>query len=229
MPGHGCTDSDGSAAILTHLKRLQGGDQFAFQFGYPDQLKRSHLFQGHLCDMIEIDPCCNDLGGPSADQRTQMYHISRGSFERHHLAPILDYSHLSWIHFWWAVSDPLYTTLWRTGLYKKTCFELQNMSIAQQLFNALSLTETWTSLDVIDGGCSFILANESLLRENLNKRIVGDLSLLRSDVPMIRRKSLLAFARRVAASEQAAIIRKRKQIRTGKKTVSRYSYKLITA
>ena len=102
--------------------------------------------------------------------------------------------------------------------------------IAHQLFNALGLTKDWTSLDVIDGGCSFILANESLLREKINKRIVGDLSLLRSETPMVRRKSLLAFARRVAASQQAAIIRKRKQVRiSGKKTVSQYSYKLITA
>jgi hypothetical protein len=101
--------------------------------------------------------------------------------------------------------------------------------IAHQLFDALGLTKDWTSLDVIDKGCSFILANELLLREKLNKRIVGDLTLLQSEKPMVRRKSLLAFARRVAASEQAAIIRKRKQIRTGKKTVSKYSYKLITA
>ena len=179
--------------------------------------------------MIELNSCCDDFGRPCLQNRTQMFHAHRTLFEGHHLTAFLNHSDCVWIHFWWAVSDPLYTTLWRTGLYKKTCFELQNMSIAQQLFNALSLTETWTSLDVIDGGCSFILANESLLRENLNKRIVGDLSLLRSSVPMIRRKSLLAFARRVAASEQAAIIRKRKQIRTGKKTVSRYSYKLITA
>ena len=101
--------------------------------------------------------------------------------------------------------------------------------IAHQLFDALGLTKDWTSLDVIDKGCSFILANEPLLREKLNKTIVGDLSLLRSETSMVRRKSLLAFARRVAASEQAAIIRKRKQVRTGKKTVSQYSYKLITA
>jgi hypothetical protein len=46
---------------------------------------------------------------------------------------------------------------------------------------------------------------------------------------MIRRKSLLAFARRVAASTDTAIIRKRQQVRTGKKTVSKYSYKLLTA
>ena len=103
------------------------------------------------------------------------------------------------------------------------------MTIAQQLFNALSLTHDWTPLDVIDEGCSFILENEDLLRENLNKRIVGDLTLLRSDIAMVRRKSLLAFARRVAASEQAAIIRSRKQIRQGQKTVTRYSYKLLTA
>lgn len=102
-------------------------------------------------------------------------------------------------------------------------------TIAHQLFDALGLTKDWTSLDVIDKGCSFILANEPLLHEKLNKRIVGDLSLLRSETPMVRRKSLLAFARRVAASQQAAIIRKRKQIRTGKKTVSQYSYRLITA
>ena len=102
-------------------------------------------------------------------------------------------------------------------------------TIAQQLFNALSLSRDWTELDVIDQGCEFVLANEQLLREQLKKRVVGDLRLLRSEVPMIRRKSLLAFARRVAASTDTAIIRKRQQVRTGKKTVSKYSYKLLTA
>jgi hypothetical protein len=99
----------------------------------------------------------------------------------------------------------------------------------QQLFNALSLSHDWTELDVIDKGCAFIVANEQLLHETLKKRVVGDLHLLQSEVPMVRRKSLLAFARRVAASTDTAIIRKRQQVRTGKKTVSKYSYKLLTA
>ena len=102
-------------------------------------------------------------------------------------------------------------------------------SMEQQVFNALGLDNNWTSLDVIDKGCCFILTNQDLLREKLNKRVVGDLKLLQSDVPMVRRKSLLAFARRVASSLDAAIIRKRKQVRVKNKTISKYSYKLITA
>jgi hypothetical protein len=125
----------------------------------------------------------------------------------------------------------IYFDVFNNDYLSSSTLNHKNMTspIANQLFNALGLTKDWTSLDVIDKGCSFILANEALLREKLNKTIVGDLSLLRSETPMVRRKSLLAFARRVAASEQAAIIRKRKQVRTGKKTVSQYSYKLITA
>lgn len=103
------------------------------------------------------------------------------------------------------------------------------MTTEQQLFTALSLSRDWTELDVIDKGCAFILANEELLREKLKKRVVGDLRLLKSEVPLIRRKSLLAFCRRLAASIDAAIICKRRQVRVQKKTVSRYSYKLLTA
>lgn len=101
--------------------------------------------------------------------------------------------------------------------------------VIRKVFNALGISDEWTTLTRIDKGCSFVLENEKLLIETLPKRCIGDLSLLRSEVPLVRRKSLLAFARRLAAELEFAIIRKRQQIRVDKKTISRYSYKLLTA
>ena len=104
-----------------------------------------------------------------------------------------------------------------------------NESVIQQVFHALGLNKDWIDLETIDKGCTFVLENEDLLLSKLPRRIVGDLSLLASDVPFTRRRSLLCFARRLAQCLDAAIIRKRKQIRVGKKTISKYSYRLITA
>jgi hypothetical protein len=102
-------------------------------------------------------------------------------------------------------------------------------SIIEQVFTALGLNSEWTPLDVIDQGCHYILANKTLLTESLPKRVVGDLTLLQSDVPLLRRKSLLAFARRLAGLIDTAILRRRKQVREKKKTVSKYSYRLVRA
>ena len=97
------------------------------------------------------------------------------------------------------------------------------------VFNALGLNKDWTSLEKIDAKCAFVLENKSLLQRTLTKRVLGNLTLLKSDVDVIRRKSLLAFCRRLCASLNGALLRKRHQKRVGKKTVSTYHYKIITA
>ena len=106
---------------------------------------------------------------------------------------------------------------------------ISNKTIIQQVFDALGLNGEWTSLETIDSGCHYVLENQDLLKEKLPKRIVGDLTLLSSDVALTRRKSLLAFARRIATYLECGLIRKRTQIRVNKKTVSKYSYKLVRA
>ena len=106
---------------------------------------------------------------------------------------------------------------------------MSNHSVIQQVFTALGLDGEWTSLETIDNGCQYVLSNKKLLYEQLPKRVVGDLSLLTSDVPLIRRKSLLAFARRLCICFEAALIRRRTQVREKKKTVSKYHYKLVIA
>ena len=107
--------------------------------------------------------------------------------------------------------------------------ETDMTDVIHKVFSQLGLNKDWTDLDTIDNGCKFVLDNQDLLNETLPRRVVGDLSLLASEIPAVRRRSLLCFARRLATCLNAAIIRKRKQIRIGKKTVSKYSYKLITA
>ena len=106
---------------------------------------------------------------------------------------------------------------------------MSNEAIILQVFDALGLNKDWQSLDVIDRGCTFILENQERLEEKLPKRCIGDLSLLKSNVALIRRKSLMAFARRCSSELNFAIIRKRTQVREHKKTISKYSYKLLTA
>ena len=102
-------------------------------------------------------------------------------------------------------------------------------SIIQQVFHALGLdSNNWTSLDTIDNGCQYILENKELFHKTLPKRVVGDLTLRSSEVALVRRKSLLAFARRLAQClEATALVRKRTQVRENKQTVSKYSYKVI--
>jgi|TARA_B110000908_G_C10152402_1_gene401979 hypothetical protein len=108
---------------------------------------------------------------------------------------------------------------------------MSNLSIiAKQILKELGLMDDdWVALDTIDASCNFVLDQQEALADVLPKRILGDLSLLESDVPLIRRKSLLAFCRRLAGLIEAAILRRRKQVRKDKKTISLYSYKLIQA
>ena len=99
-----------------------------------------------------------------------------------------------------------------------------------KVFNALGLTPgVWQSLAIIDNGCSFVLENRETIEKSLPKRCVGDMwRFLHSDQAIVRRKSLLSFARRLAAERTFAIVRRRQQIREDNKTISRYSYMLIT-
>ena len=104
-------------------------------------------------------------------------------------------------------------------------------TIIEQMLHELGLLDkNWTKLDTIDAGVGFILGNQNLL-DTLPKRIVGDLTLLSSNVPLVRRKSLLSLCRRMAAEMEGAIIRKGEQVRdkSTRKTISYYSYRLITA
>mgnify|MGYP006114230087 FL=1 len=99
-----------------------------------------------------------------------------------------------------------------------------------KIFNALGLEScVWQSLETIDNGCSYVLENRELIEKSLPKRCVGDMwPFLHSDLPIVRRKSLLSFARRLAAECTFAIVRRRTQIREDNKTISRYSYMLLT-
>jgi hypothetical protein len=100
-----------------------------------------------------------------------------------------------------------------------------------QIFAQLGLsTADWTALETIDAGCAAaVLAQQEVLENLLPKRVVGNLSLLHSDIPLTRRKSLLSFCRRLAAELDGAIIRRRTQKRVQNKTISKYSYRLIRA
>ena len=99
-----------------------------------------------------------------------------------------------------------------------------------KVFNALGLApDVWQSLETIDNGCSYVLENRATIERSLPKRCIGDMwRFLESNQSIVRRKSLLAFARRLAADCTFALVRKRKQIREDNKTVSKYSYMLLT-
>ena len=101
--------------------------------------------------------------------------------------------------------------------------------IVVEILQELRLMDgAWVDLAEIDSKCSFILGQEDILAKVLAKRILGDLSLLASENQLTRRKSLLAFVRRLCASFEAALVRKRKQVRVDNKTKSMYSYKILT-
>jgi hypothetical protein len=107
--------------------------------------------------------------------------------------------------------------------------DMSSQSIIEQILAELGLLdETWTELDRIDAGIEFILENKDML-ESLPARVRGDTSFLSSDIDLYRRKAICSLARRLAKEIEAAIIRKRTQIRVNKKTVSKYHYKLIHA
>ena len=106
---------------------------------------------------------------------------------------------------------------------------MSSQPIIEQILEQLGLsTEQWTKLDRVDAGCAFILANQDMLA-SLPKRVRGDISFLKSDIALYRRKAVCSLARRLAKEIDSAIIRKRTQIRVNKKTVSLYHYKIIQA
>ena len=100
--------------------------------------------------------------------------------------------------------------------------------VIQQVFKELGLDHRWTMIETLDNGCKFLLENQELLTV-LPKRVLGNLKSLNSDVAGVRRRCLLHFLRRCAKLQDSAIIRKRKQVRVKEKTISKYSYRLITA
>ena len=106
---------------------------------------------------------------------------------------------------------------------------MSNHLLIMQIFTELGLSADWTALETIDAGCDTVLAQQDTHEHVLPKRVVGNLELLHSDIPLTRRKSLLSFCRRLAAELDGAIIRRRTQKRIQNKTISLYSYKLIRA
>ena len=107
--------------------------------------------------------------------------------------------------------------------------DMSTEPIIEQILQQLGLwDETWVELDRLDAGIEFILKNKDML-ESLPARVRGDTSFLSSDIGLYRRKAVCSLARRLAKEIEAAIIRKRTQIRVNKKTVSKYHYKLIHA
>ena len=86
--------------------------------------------------------------------------------------------------------------------------------------------DKWVSLDVLDEKTEWILDNMTLF-DDLPKKIKGDLTNLRSENVLKRRKTICALCRRLARYIEAAVLRKRRQIYINKKTESRYSYRLI--
>tara|TARA_B100000780_G_C21109101_1_gene448071 strand:+ start:1411 stop:1734 length:324 start_codon:yes stop_codon:yes gene_type:complete len=104
---------------------------------------------------------------------------------------------------------------------------MTSKAVVEEMLQQLGLLEgKWTKLERIDAGCGFIVQNIELL-STLPKRVVGDTTALSSKVTLTRRKSVCALARRLAKELQASIIRRRKQVRINKKTVSLYSYRLF--
>jgi len=111
-----------------------------------------------------------------------------------------------------------------------TIIQMPNRHLITEVFNALGLSSEFQSIDVVDAGCAYVIQNQDLLISSLPKRCCGNWSLLRSNSDLVRRKALLAFARRLCIELEYAIVRRRKQVRdkSRKCTVSNYSYKLLT-
>jgi len=107
---------------------------------------------------------------------------------------------------------------------------MPNRRLITEVFNALGLSSEFQPIDVVDAGCAYVIENQNSLIAALPKRCFGNWSLLRSNSDLVRRKALLAFARRLAIELEYAIVRRRRQVRdkSRKCTVSHYSYKLLT-
>ena len=111
-----------------------------------------------------------------------------------------------------------------------TILHMPNRHLIINVFKALGLSSQFQSINVIDQGVDYVIENQDTLVAALPKRCCGDWSLLRSNSDLVRRKALLAFARRLCIELEYAIVRRRRQVRDKAKkcTVSHYSYKLLT-
>ena len=107
---------------------------------------------------------------------------------------------------------------------------MPNRHLILNVFKALGLSSEFQTIDIVDAGCAYVIENQDCLVASLPNRCCGDWSLLRSNSDLVRRKALLAFARRLAIELEYAIVRRRRQVRdkSRKCTVSHYSYKLLT-
>ena len=117
------------------------------------------------------------------------------------------------------------------GQAANTNADMPNEQIISDVFTALGLSSEFQTLDVIDKGAAWVIKNKEVLEKSLPKRCCLDnWHLLDSTSALVRRKALLAFARRLAIELEYAIVRRRKQTRDkkSKKTISFYSYKLLT-
>ena len=104
--------------------------------------------------------------------------------------------------------------------------KISNISIEALLLKIGLRCDRWVDLEVIDKQTNWILDNMNLF-EHLPKNVRGNLSNLRSVDTLKRRKTICALCRRLARYIEAAIIRKKRQVYIDKKTVSKYSYKLV--
>ena len=104
--------------------------------------------------------------------------------------------------------------------------KISNISIEALLLKLGLRCDRWVDLEVIDRQTDWILDNMTLF-DNLPKKIKGDLTNLRSENVLKRRKTIVSLCRRLARYIEAAVLAKRKQVYINKKTISRYSYRLI--
>ena len=105
-------------------------------------------------------------------------------------------------------------------------FKKSDISIEALLLKLGLRCDRWVDLEVIDKQTDWILDNMILL-ESLPKKVRGDLTNLRSNNVLKRRKTIVSLCRRLARYIEAAVLAKRKQVYINKKTISRYSYRLI--
>ena len=105
-------------------------------------------------------------------------------------------------------------------------FKKSDISIEALLLKLGLRCDRWVDLEVIDRQTDWILDNMTLF-DNLPKKIKGDLTNLRSENVLKRRKTIVSLCRRLARYIEAAVLAKRKQVYINKKTISRYSYRLI--
>ena len=105
-------------------------------------------------------------------------------------------------------------------------FKTSDISIEALLLQLGLRCDRWVDLEVIDKQTDWILDNMILL-ESLPKKVRGDLTNLRSNNVLKRRKTIVSLCRRLARYIEAAVLAKRKQVYINKKTESRYSYRLL--